>query len=62
MDIMRKWNLKKQSVPATAAGSAFSFVLETDFSEYPAYIGERNIEGLGRISIANIKDCCYGIG
>ena len=56
-----KWNLKKQSVPAIAAGSAFSFVLETDLKEYPEYIGERNIEGLGRISIANIKDCCYCI-
>ena len=52
---------KKQSVPAIAAGSAFSFVLETDLKEYPEYIGERNIEGLGRISIANIKDCCYCI-
>ena len=56
-----KWNLKKQSVPAIAAGSAFSFVLETDLKEYPEYIGERNIEGLGRISITNIKDCCYCI-
>lgn len=54
-----KWNLKKQSVPAIAAGSAFHFVLEKDLKEYPVYIGERNAEGLGRISITNIKDFCY---
>lgn len=56
-----KWNFRKQSVPVIAAGSAFCFVLEKDLKEYPEYVGERNMEGLGRISITDTEEFCYCI-
>lgn len=56
-----KWNFRKQSVPVIAAGSAFCFILEEDLKEYPEYVGERNVEGLGRISITDTEEFCYCI-
>lgn len=49
-----KWNLKKMSVPAIAAGSCIVFdVPETkEYADY-IYIGEKQNEGFGKIKVYN---------
>jgi CRISPR-associated protein Csx10 len=54
-----KWNLKKQEIPVIQAGSAFEYTLEADLTEYKEYIGERNSEGFGKISIFPLDGAAY---
>lgn len=54
-----KWNLKKQEIPAIAAGSAFEYCLEEEISEYEEYIGEKNLEGFGKCRMVPLEDAKY---
>lgn len=47
------WNLKKPSIPAISAGSVFSYVLEEDCVITKEWIGEKKLEGFGKIRIYN---------
>lgn len=47
------WNLKKPSIPAISAGSVFSYTLEADCEIETDRVGEKNLEGYGRVWIYN---------
>lgn len=48
-----KWNLKRQAIPVVCAGSSFEFKLteSIEIEEDMLYVGERNGEGFGKLSI-----------
>lgn len=58
-----KWNLKKQAIPAIKAGSAFVYTIDKDFKwkqgDFPCFVGERNLEGYGEISISKYSRMHY---
>lgn len=53
------WNLRKPAIPVVRAGSCLSFVLDKDLSTDRKFIGERNLEGFGQISIHRAEDYTY---
>ena len=55
----RIWNLKKQAFPAIAMGSALSFTLKSGMAEYPLYVGEKKLEGFGRIRAEALSAFSY---
>lgn len=55
------WNLKKQDVPAIQAGSAFCYTLAEDWVINEEYVGERNIEGLGKCRVDSLSQAKYRV-
>lgn len=59
------WNLKRYAIPAIKAGSVFVYLLEKDWEreirDDELYVGERNLEGHGRIQISNKKEMSYEV-
>ncbi len=54
-----KWNLQKPQFPVVRAGSAFGFVLADDLEKYPSYIGEHQLDGLGKVCIFDLDGAPY---
>ena len=55
------WNLKKPSVPALRAGSAFEYELAQDTRISRFYVGEKCQEGFGKIRIIPVADMQYKV-
>ncbi len=56
------WNLRKDAIPAVKAGSAIIMTLNSDIDlPIEKYIGERNLEGYGVVSIDNISSMKYKV-
>ena len=54
-----KWNLKKPSFSAIKAGSCFVYKLTKDITINRKFVGEKNHEGYGEISIQKLADMQY---
>lgn len=53
---MGVWNLRKNVMPAIAAGSAIVYKIKKDCVIQGEFIGERNIDGYGNIKIQKLED------
>ena len=54
-----KWNLKKPSFSAIKAGSCFVYKLTKDITINRKFVGEKNHEGYGEISLQKLADMQY---
>ena len=56
-----KWNLKRQAIPVICAGSTFEFELNDSITvgEDGLYVGERNGEGYGKLTIIEKNETDY---
>ena len=53
------WNLRKPAVPVICAGSCLSFVLAENLDSDKLFVGEKNCEGFGQISIHRAEELSY---
>lgn len=53
------WNLRKSTVPAIKAGSFLTYHLTGNYSCEKDYIGERTLEGYGKIRVDDASECQY---
>lgn len=57
---MSVWNLQKEQIPAIAAGSAVELEVAAGWKmPMTGYIGERTMEGLGRIRVESVDHMSY---
>lgn len=52
-------NLRKQDIPAIAAGSAFAFKVDSGIREFPLYLGKKGNEGFGKYHIFDVDESAF---
>ena len=55
------WNLRKQPVPAIEAGGCLVYRLKEDVVIHREFLGERNQEGFGEISVEILSGQQYAV-
>lgn len=53
------WNLRRKPLAVVKAGSVFTYLIDKDMTIDRKFIGEKNLEGFGEISIYHMDDLGY---